>query len=193
MSGRPPTSRASRAALALAAIAAWLTYYREVWSLVDGVVSLLTGEAREGPGTFFRVRWVLLGKLLQDLVLKFGGLPLVLAAHGFASGAVPAPLKRLLACWLATGLALAAAAVFTPVPLRFEYFLVPCIAAAAGLGAERLRLAGAALGVTLAWAVTLALQAELGFLLLTRRFDPINVILESTKWPLVSSLFGAGP
>jgi hypothetical protein len=181
------------AALALAAIAAWMAYYREVWSLVDGVVRLLTSEAHDRPVAFFRVRWVLLGKLLQDLVLKFGGFPLLLAAHGFASTAAPAALKRLLVCWLATGLALAAAAVFTPVPLRFEYFLVPCIAAAAGLGAERLRLAGAARVVTFAWAATLALQAALGFLLLTFRFRPINVILESERWPLVQSLFGIGP
>lgn len=180
------------AALALAAVAAWLAYYREVWSLLDGVVSVLASEARDGPVAFFRVRWVVLGKLLQDLVLKFGGLPLFLAARGFTSGAAPAALRRLLVCWLATGLALAAAAVFTPVPLRFEYFLVPCIAAAAGLGAERLQHAGAARGVALAWAATLALQAALGFLLLTGRFRPINVILESTRWPLASSLFGVG-
>lgn len=165
-------------ALAVAIVVAWLLYYREVQALTAGTAGLLASEAGTAGGSFFALRWVHVGKLLQDLVLKFGGLWVVLAVSGLR--AAPERLRRLLAAWLGGAAVLAVLAILTPVALRFEYYAAPAVALAAGVaGPARPRLfwTAAALG--------LALQAWLGLALLHGSFDPINVIIPSGRWPLV--------
>ena len=73
----------------------------------------------------------------------------------------------------------------TPVALRFEYFVAPALALAAGVGAERLVAAGRSALVSAAFAVSLAIQVVLGLWLHSGAFDPINVIIPSPRWPLV--------
>jgi hypothetical protein len=165
------------AAMAAAAAFAWLVYYREV----AAVLAPMGGPTNPEVGV---VRWFRVGKILQDLVLKFGVLPVLLAAAGWRAPLPPA-LRTLLRCWFLAGFALALVAVLTPFPLRFEFFLLPAIAAAAGGGAERLvmgrRLTPAA--VNAAWLATFALQVLIGARLLQDRFEIIAVIMESPRWP----------
>jgi hypothetical protein len=131
------------------------------------------------------VRWYRVGKILQDLLLKFALWPVALATWAMVRVRRPLPLRTLLVPWFAVGLALALVAVLSPFPLRFEYFLLPAVAAAAGLGAARLtarrRVAPAVL--TAGWTAAFALQAVLGLLLLQDRFEIIAVIMESPRWP----------
>lgn len=163
--------------LAVAAGLAWLVYYREV-SLVFAPTGMPTNPA------IGEVRWYRVGKIFQDLLLKFGLLPLFLAALGMARAPVPAALRGLLRTWFLVGLGLALVAVLSPFPLRFEYFLVPAVAIAAGLGAEQLTRGGSrgAL-VALIWVTTFLVQILLGVLLLQDRFEIISVIVESPRWP----------
>jgi hypothetical protein len=172
-----------RALLGMAVVAAavgvaWLAYYREVQSVTSGTAGLLAADAGAAPSAFFRLRWVHLGKVVQDLILKLGGLWVVLAVQGLRDA--PPRLRRLLGVWLGSAAALALLALFTPVALRFEYYAAPAVAIAAGLaspGRRRLAWGAAALG--------LVLQAWLGLALLDGSFDPINVIIPSSRWPLV--------
>jgi hypothetical protein len=163
--------------LAVAAGFAWLVYYREI-SLVFAPTGVPTNPA------IGEVRWYRVGKIFQDLVLKFGLLPLWLAGLGMARAPVPPALCGLLRTWFLVGLGLAVVAVLSPFPLRFEYFLVPAVAIAAGLGAEHLTRGGSrgAL-VALIWAATFLVQVLLGVLLLQDRFEIISVIMESPRWP----------
>jgi hypothetical protein len=164
-------------ALASAARLAWLVYYREVPTVVAA-----TGVPTNPH--WGEVRWFRLGKIAQDLLLKFGLLPLFLAAAMIRGGAAE-PLRTLLRCWFAVGVALALVAVLTPFPLRFEYFVLPAVAIAAGLGVERLpwnRPERARLWAAGAAAV-FALQVALGVLLVRDRFEIITVIMESPRWP----------
>jgi hypothetical protein len=166
------------AAVGLAVAVAWLAYYREVQALTSGTAGLLATEAGAAPSSFFRLRWVHLGKLVQDLVLKLGGLWVVLAVPGVR--AAPPPLRRLLTVWLGSAAAMALLALFTPVALRFEYFAAPAVAMAAGLASPTRK--GLAWGAA---ALGLVLQVWLGLALLHGTFDPINVIIPSGRWPLV--------
>ncbi|HEY5907253.1 MAG TPA: hypothetical protein VIZ31_04375, partial [Vicinamibacteria bacterium] len=126
-------------------------------------------------------------KVIQNLVLKFGGGPLWLAWIGLRVAAEP--LRTLLRAWLGVGVALALLAVFGPIALRFEYFAAPAVALAAGLGAadlwqrERRHLVQGIL------AAAVALQVVLGLLLLQGHFVLRNVIIPSGKWPMVESLW----
>jgi hypothetical protein len=88
----------------------------------------------------------------------------------------------LLVSWLVTGALFGVVALVTPFPLRFEYFLVPAVAMAAGLGADSLpgRMRRWA---SLAWGATLLLQAAIGWSLASGRFELMSVIMESDKWP----------
>jgi hypothetical protein len=164
-------------ALGAAVLLAWLIYYREVPTVVAA-----TGVPTNPD--WGQIRWFRVGKIAQDLLLKFGLLPLFLAAAAVRGG-TPEPLRTLLRCWLGVAALLALVAVLSPFPLRFEYFLMPAVAMAAGLGAERLvfgRPARARLyaaGV----AAVFALQVALGILLLRDRFEIITVIMESPRWP----------
>ena len=87
---------------------------------------------------FLQIRWYRVGKLAQDAVLKFGLLPVLLAARGLRGLRALPLLRRLIGVWAGVAVALALVAVVTPFPLRAEYFAVPAVAIVAGLGAERL-------------------------------------------------------
>lgn len=165
--------------LAVAAV----TYYLDVLALtVSGLRHWGSGAADSG-GVLF-IRWVHLGKIAQDLVFKFGAC-VPLAVVGLRSRLLPRALKRLLLAWLGGASVLGVLAILTPFALRFEYFALPAVAAAAGVGAHHLLENRRAWMVSLLLAVSLALQVGLGLLLLYGRFDPINVIIPSSRWPLV--------
>ena len=166
-------------ALALAAAVAWAAYYREV-----PIALQAPGATATDPG-LLGLRGYRAGKVAQDVVLKFGLGPVLLAGVGlrrWTSGGAPG-LRRLLAAWFAVGVALGLVALLSRFPLRFEYFLTPAVAAAAGLGAERWQEEGRARAVTWAWGMALAIQAAIGALSLAGRFEIISVILESPRWP----------
>ncbi len=161
---------------------AWLVYYRETAGVLRGGLASSQSAILTTPTRFFSVGWVQLGKTVQDLVLKFGGFPLVVAAFGLRQAAIPSSLRPLLVCWLGTGLFFGAAAVLTPFPLRFEYFLVPAVAMTAGLAAEALPERGRRLAA-MAWGLTGLLQAAIGWSLALGRFQLMSVMMDSHKWP----------
>lgn len=172
---------------ASAAVLAWVVYYRLVSDVVAAGVARWSSRLHGEENAFFGLRAVRLGKIAQDLLLKFGGGPVLLAAWGLRT-AMPAPLRTLLHAWLATGLALAVVAVTTAVPLRFEYFLGPAVALAAGVAAERAGEEGRSRAVALALGGALAVQAAIGVLLALHRFPLVSVILESPRWEFPFSL-----
>jgi hypothetical protein len=169
--------------LGLTAVAcgvAWLVYYREVWGLALATFTAFGDPTGAGP--VLQVRWVHLAKLLQNLVLKYGAGPLWLAWAGWRRRDLPPLLRSLLAAWVACAALQAGLAVVTPFALRFEYFLTPAVAIAAGLGAERLRGTSRAGAVRLVWAAALALQLAVGVYNVLGRFEPISVIIPSPRW-----------
>lgn len=172
------------ASAAAGALVAWVLYYREVAALTRESLGYWRGEAGRTPSAFFRVRWVHLGKMAQDVAFKFGLGPFVLAVAGLA-GAMPPRLRVLLQAWALVTASLAVFAVLTPVALRFEYFVAPAFAMAAGVAADRACERGRATLVQAAWSVAFALQLALGLWLHSGRLDPINLIIPSPRWPLV--------
>ena len=164
---------------ALGAGIAWLVYYREVAGLVLQVLGGIASGAVGHTHAFLGVRWYRVGKTLQDLLLKFGAAPLLAAAAGLRGRELGPPLDRLLWSWFTAGAGLGLVALLTPIPLRFEYFLGPAVALAAGLGAEGWSRRGRGLLL----AVPLLVQALLAACLWARRFHLISVILESPRWP----------
>jgi hypothetical protein len=172
------------AAVASAALLAWALYYREVAANTHESLGHFGAEARAIPGRFGGVRWVHLGKMTQDVAFKFGLGPFVLAALGLRAG-LPEGLRPLVHAWLLVTAGLAAFAVLTPFALRFEYFVAPAVALAAGVGGEHLQAKGRGALVVLALGGALALQVALGLWLHSGAFDPINVIIPSPRWPLV--------
>jgi hypothetical protein len=182
-SGRLPARRAAAVggAFALAASVAWFAYYREVAAPTLRSLGSLSAHMQQAPGSFFALRGVHVLKIVQNLLLKFGGAPVWLAVVGLRSEA-RGRVGSLLRCWLGGGVLLAALAVFTPFAVRFEYFLIPAVAMAAGQGAELWRQAGRAAWVNLAWGSSLALQAWIGYLLLLGRFEIISLVIPSPRW-----------
>ena len=166
---------ASRTAiLAVAGVAAWAIYYREV-SLGFGHPNRADEAIR-----FLQPHWYRLAKIAQDLVLKFGGLPVVLAALGLGQLREIPLLRPLALAWGAIVATFAAVAVLTPFPLRFEYFAVPLVALLGGALA-------AARPQALRWCwwscgFALVVQVALGILWRFGYFDVIAVILESPRW-----------
>jgi hypothetical protein len=153
-------------------VIAFIAYYRHVLPLFAESTSRL--EA----GPFLGVRWFRIGKFAQDLLLKFGLLPLVLAARGLAVMVTPA-LERVLKAWLLSGLGLAIVAFATPVPLRFEYLALGAVCCLAALGVEKV----SPLTARVALALSLAVELALLVLLAAHRFRLISVILDSPRWP----------
>jgi hypothetical protein len=186
-SGAEPLRRVAwvAAAVALGALVAWALYYREVADLTRDSLGHFGSEAGRIAGRFTSIRWVHLGKMVQDLALKFGLGPFVLATSGLAAG-LPTRLRPLLQAWLLVTAGLAAFALFTPIALRFEYFVAPALALLAGVGAERQLAAGRSAVVWIAFAVSLAIQVVLGLWIHSGAFDLINVIIPSPRWPLLS-------
>jgi hypothetical protein len=164
--------------LVAGALLAWVVYYRAAAELTFRTLTSIQAE----PGNV-RVRWVHIGKILQDAVLKFGATPLLFVARGLRREAEP--LRGLLQSWLVAAGLLALMAVITPIAFRFEFFAVPALALAAGTGlAPLLRSPGRRLAVV-AWLVPLLLQAGLAIVLFAGVFDPINVIIPADRWPLL--------
>jgi hypothetical protein len=186
----PRAASVTLAAAAAAAAIAWIVYYRTVAALTVGSLAAIGGHLAHDPGGFLRIRWVRAGKTLQDLVLKFGAAPLALAGIGLRRVDLPPRLAMLLTAWMACGLAYGALAVLTPLPLRFEYFLTPAVAGAAGLGAEAMAGRGRGGLVTLALAAAFAIQLALAVLLVAGRFEIVSVVMESDRWPWPSLSWG---
>jgi hypothetical protein len=167
--------------LAGALAVAWAAYYRDVFALATGAAGAVGGHLATAPGA--SVHWVRLGKILQDLLLKFGGVPVVLAAVGLAAGRLEPRLRGLVTAWLGVGMGLAALAVLTPVSLRFEHFVMPPLAMAAGHGAEELRRRGHGRLVAAGWGACFLLFALSALFIMSGRYELISVILESRRWP----------
>lgn len=165
-----------------ALLVAWLAYYRAVFGLTLEAGAGVRDSWSVGMGAL-GVRWVQLGKILQDLALKFGGLTLFPVVVGLRRSEARVALQGLLMPWIVLGVAAGVAVVLTPVPLRFEYFLMPALSVCAGLAAESWW--GSARMRTFHWicALVFASQAAIGLLLLADRFRLISVILESNRWP----------
>jgi hypothetical protein len=172
------------AAVAAAALLAWAVYYREVAQSTRDSLGHFATEATAIRGRFTSVRWVHVGKMVQDVALKFGLGPFLLALVGLRAG-LPERLRPLLQGWLLVAGALALVAVLTPVALRFEYFAAPALALAAGVGAAHLQAGGRGGWVAAAFAISLLLQVALALALHSGAFDPINVIIPSPRWPLL--------
>lgn len=189
----PQLARRGLAALLVAAAVAWLAYYREVGQVVSSAAEAVAGSAVVAGPAGWGLRWFRVGKLTQDLLLKFGAAPLLLAAVAWRGRALPEALHRLAASCLAVAGVAGLAALTTPFPLRFEYFAAPVVAMLAGAGAEmcessgRRRLAQAALGLAL------AVQAAVGLALIEGWIDPIDVTMESPRWPLRDDLLARLP
>jgi hypothetical protein len=162
---------------------AWMLYYREVHDTTTAAANSIGRHLLSGD--FFGVRWYRAGKFVQDLALKFGVTPLVLAWIGLRTKDAPDRLKALLAPWFVTGALTGLLALLSPLPLRFEYFLVPAVAMAAGLGSEHTSRRWRVVGVL----VPLLLQIVLAGFLLARRFYLISVIIESPRWLFPFQLF----
>jgi len=168
--------------VSLALVVAWLAYYRAVFDLALAAGAGVRDSWSAGTGAL-GVRWIQLGKIAQDLLLKFGGLTLWAIAAGVRRREARVALQGLLVPWLVLGAAAGVAAVLTPVPLRFEYFLVPAFGICAGLAAETWHGSPAWRRFQWVCALAFALQAAMGVLLLFDRFRLISVILESNRWP----------
>jgi hypothetical protein len=182
-SGRLSRSRAAGilgAGLAAGGLA-WLAYYREVAMATRDTLASLGSHLRNAPRAFFAFRGVHVLKIVQNLLLKMGGGPAVLAGAGMVRDA-GGPAQGLLRAWLAAGAILAVMAVMTPVAFRFEYFLSPAVAMAAGLGAELWEREGRGRWVAALWALSFAVQAVVGVALLLGRFELISVIIPSPRW-----------
>ena len=181
--------------LAVAAIGfsvAWLVYYREAWVVGASSLATLRKEAAVMPECFFAFRWMNAGKMVQNLVLKFGVF-VPFAWRGLRSRSMPPALRALLLAWLAAGGIQALMALVTPVAFRFEYFLAPAIALAAGVALADFAAQGRHSLVWTASLASLAVQLALALLLLYGVFDPINVIIPSYRWPLIGEGWGGSP
>jgi hypothetical protein len=177
-------------AIAVGAVIAFAVYYREVLGLtLRGLEEVRRGSEETGRG-LLRVEWVYLGKVIQNLLLKFGGGPVVLAVVGLR--VAPEPLRTLLRAWLGVAVGLALLAVFSPIALRFEYFAAPAVALAAGCGAAQWWETGRRSWVWVFLGVALGLQLALGWLLLEGRFPLRNVIIPGERWPWVDALVKSG-
>jgi hypothetical protein len=180
-------SRARTILLAMAAgiLGAYLLYYREVWQSGVQGLSLLSRDATQRLDSVFFVRWIYIGKILQNLVVKYGLLlPFVWSA--FRSGIIPAATRRLLISWFISGSFLGILAVTSPFAFRFEYFLAGAVALAAGHGLSHWKQNG---HVRLVWIVllgTMLIQLLVAIVLLQAWWDPINVIIPSPRWWLAS-------
>lgn len=171
------------AAALLGGALAWVLYYRATGDLVAYAANVLAGWGVSDAAGFFRVRFVHLGKIAQDLLLKFGGSLPLLAWIGLRRGGMPPPLAALVRPWLLVALAFAAASVLTPLSLRFEYFAAPAVALLAGFGAAQLEREGASRRVAWLWAFALLVQALLGAAALAGRLRLISLIIPSQSWP----------
>ncbi len=164
-------------ALVIGAGVGGLVYYRHVFGMAWDMVRRVGSGA--GEARLIAIRWVYVGKVLQDVILKFGAIPPALAAAYWVRRRPHSELDRLLRAWLATFTVFAALAIVTPLALRFEYFLCPAVAMAAAARSPGQRW------IQRATILSAAIQWMLAVLVLYGRFDLINVIIPSMRWPLV--------
>jgi hypothetical protein len=160
-----------------AGLLAWVVYYRAAAAMA--LATLASFHAEHGN---VRVRWVHIGKILQDTLLKFGGVPLAFVAPGMR--AAPQRLRSLLQSWFVVAGLLALLAILSPMAFRFEYFILPAVALAAGgalASSDDGRLRRWAIAT---WVIPLAIQTALAVSLFAGWFDPINVIIPGERWPL---------
>jgi hypothetical protein len=167
------------ACLALSGVIAWLVYYRAMAGMA--VATLTSFHAEHGN---VRVRWVHVGKILQNTLLKFGGAPLVFAVWGLHK--LPPRLRSLTHGWLAVTALLAVVAVVSPIAFRFEYFVIPAVALAAGQEISSRSAKPGRRWIVAAWLFPFAIQAALAWALFAGSFDPINVIIPGERWPLIA-------
>lgn len=167
-------------AIVIASLAAWFLYYGRANGILAHLFTQLVEGAQEAGNSFFSVRWIRLGKMAQDSLLKFGLLPIVLACFAWRARALPGALRGLLRPWFAVAGVAALAALLTPVPLRFEYFVGPALAMAGGVGAQGLARPAT---LRLLYGLMASFSLSLGLALLTGHFEIISVILESPRWP----------
>lgn len=186
----PGFARRGLLALLIAVAVAWLVYYREFAQVVSNATQAAVGSAAATGPAGWSLRGVRVGKTLQDLLLKFGAAPLALAWLGWRRRSLPPQLQRAATSCLTVGAVAGLAAWLTPFPLRFEYFVAPTVALLAGAGAAECASTGRRGWAEAALAFALGVQAILGVALVEGRFDPINVIMESARWPLLDLLLG---
>jgi hypothetical protein len=180
--------------IVLGAFLAWIVYYREVSGLTMSSLGHLGSSARgvAPAGMFFRIRWPVVGKVLQNGILKFGGSLLPLAAYGLTRGAIPLALRRVTWAWLAVSGALFLAAVLTPIAFRFEYFAAAAIAMCAGGGAEALDRLDRHSVVVACWWISALVQVVIGCFHLSGLFEPWAVIIPA-HWPFPFHWPSGGP
>ncbi len=163
------------AIVAAAALVAWAVYYREA-GLAFGHPNRAEGAAR-----FLEFYGYRTGKIAQDVVLKFGALPVGLAILAARRLSRFPRFRPLAIAWSAVAVGFAALAVLSPFPLRFEYFAVPLVSLLGGVFA-----ASGPRGIRWCWwasALALLIQVLLGVLWRLGRFEIIAVIMESPRWP----------
>jgi hypothetical protein len=181
--------------ISLGALIAWAVYYREVTGLTTSTLARLRSPStavRPPADAFFRVRWLVVGKVIQNFILKFGGSLLPLAVYGLARGAMSNPLRRLARAWFAVAGALFLAAVLTPITFRFEYFAAPAIAMCAGIGAETLDGLDRHTVVATCWWISAFVQVVIGCFHLFGLFEPWAVIIPA-HWPFPFHWKEGGP
>jgi hypothetical protein len=185
--GKDSTPRASTLLLAVssAMVLAFVLYYRESWAA--GIRGLAMVEHGLGSGGHaLEVDWVGIGKLVQNLVVKFGLLVPAAAVVAFRRELLGATLRHLLTAWLTAGAILMAVGLTTPCSFRFEYFLVGAVTLAAAHGLAHWEASGHPHWSRWALFGSLAIQVVLGVVLLQGWWDPINFIIPSPRWWLTS-------
>ncbi|MBN2371303.1 MAG: hypothetical protein JXO72_12540 [Vicinamibacteria bacterium] len=168
-------------AMTVGLVGALFLYYWEAWDSGVRGLSMLKRDASNRIESVFFVRWIYLGKLLQNLIVKYGLLlPAVYAA--FRSGAIPPVPRRMLIAWFAAGSLLSISALTSAIAFRSEYFLASAVALAAGFGLGHWQQRGRIRWIRLTLLGTMFIQILLGVVMLQAWWDPINVIIPSPRW-----------
>lgn len=175
----PATERRTIAASFVpAALVTWALYYRDASGVAIEAVQRVSGNLFRPATVTAQAPVIRLAKIIQNLLLKLGGLPLLALD---SRPRLPEASRRLFRTAFYSYLIAAALAVGSPVTVRFELFSAPlfCLFAAASLEDSAARRIAVLIAL---------LSAVLFALLFWGRFDIINVILESPRWPLLQQL-----
>jgi hypothetical protein len=166
-----------------AALVTWALYYRDASGVAIEAVQRVSGNLFRPATVVSQAPAIRAGKIIQNLLLKLGGLPLLALTSRVP---LPESSRRLFRTAFYTYLIGAALAIGSPVTIRFELFSAPvfCLFAAAVLEDSQARRVTALIAV---------FSAVLFGLLFSGRFDMINAILESPRWPLVQELISPVP
>lgn len=175
----PATERRTMAASFVpAALVTWALYYRDASGVAIEAVQRVSGNLLRPATVTAQAPLIRLGKIIQNLLLKLGGLPLLALD---SRPTLPEASRRLFRTAFYSYLIAAALAVVSPVTVRFELFSAPlfCLFAAAALEDSAARRIAVLIAL---------LSAVLFALVFWGGFDIINVILESPRWPLLQQL-----